>query len=60
MVILSSPFVRKSHQTVFTVKSAQELANGGNGDVSTDQQNADGSANTYPPHDKRIGCIPKL
>lgn len=55
-----SPFVRKSHQNVFTVKSAQEVSSGDSGSVSTDQQNADGSSSSYPPHDKRLGCIPKL
>lgn len=49
-----SPFVRKSHQQVFTVKSASEIGQG------SGQQGSDGTSSQYPPHDKRLGCIPKL
>lgn len=49
-----SPFVRKSHQQVFTVKAASEVGQDGG------QQNPDGTNSIYPPHDKRLGCVPQL
>lgn len=52
-----SPFVKKSHQSVYTIKRASEV---GSDNISSDQQNTDGSSSNYPPHDKRIGCIPAL
>lgn len=54
-----SPFVRKSHQHVFTIKSASEISDS-TGSGASGQQNSDGSTSQYPPHDKRLGCIPKL
>lgn len=53
----NSPFVKKSHQTVYTIKKASEV---GGDSVSTDQQNSSGTSSNYPPHDKRIGCVPVL
>jgi hypothetical protein len=53
----NSPFIRKSHQQLFTIKSATELATG---TASTSQQSSNGSSIQYPPHDKRLGCIPSL
>jgi hypothetical protein len=54
---VNSPFVRKSHQQLFTIKSANELSTG---TASTSQQSSNGSPMSYPPHDKRLGCIPSL
>jgi hypothetical protein len=53
----ASPFIKKSHQSIYTVKKASEV---GSDNVSTDQQNSTGTSSNYPPHDKRIGCIPAL
>lgn len=54
----TSPFIKKSDQRVYTIKAASEIANActnSGGNVS------DGAPSTsYPPHDKRIGCVPKL
>jgi len=54
----ASPFIKKSNQRVYTLKSAAEVGSA----CSTSGGNvADEAPNTsYPPHDKRIGCIPKL
>ncbi len=52
----SSPYIKKSHQTTFTVKRANEIGEA----VSQDSQNNDGVPTQMPTHDKRIGCIPKL
>ncbi len=52
-----SPFIKKSHQTIYTVKKASEV---GSDNVSTDQQSETGTSSNYPPHDKRIGCVPSL
>lgn len=62
----STPFIKKSHQSTYTVYSAQELQSQGDssGGVSgTSQANnsasgSGGGASSYPPHDKRIGCVP--
>lgn len=59
----SSPYIKKSHQRIYTIKSASELsdsssnsASGVNGSTNT----TGGISNTYPTHDKRIGCVPLL
>ncbi len=52
-----TPFVKSSTQKLYRVKSAQELASGGVSSGSTSQTGTPGS---FPPHDKKIGCIPKL
>lgn len=52
-----SPFIKKSHQSVYTVKKASDV---GSDNVSQDQQSGTGSTSNYPPHDKRIGCVPAL
>jgi len=51
----ASPYIQSSNQKLYQVKGAQELNN-----VSTGGSNESGGANNYPPHDRRIGCIPKL
>ncbi len=51
----ASPFLKKSHQSVYTIKAASELGN-----VSANQSSGQGIPTSYPPHDKRIGCIPEL
>lgn len=53
----SSPFIKKSHQKVFTIKSAAEISdlNGGNAN-----QSSSGVRTNYPTHDKRMGCVPVL
>lgn len=52
----NSPYIKKSHQTTYTVKRASEIGEA----VSQDSQNNDGVPSQIPTHDKRIGCIPKL
>lgn len=53
----ASPFVKKSHQRVFTVKRPNELTCSGTTNVGdSSNQNSSGS---FPPHDKRIGCVPR-
>jgi hypothetical protein len=53
----ATPFIKSSSQQLYRVKSAQELASGG---VSGSATTTSGSAGMFPPHDKKIGCIPKL
>jgi hypothetical protein len=50
----ASPFVKTSSQRTFRVRSASELQNGTNGSTSS------GGTSTFPPHDRKIGCIPKF
>lgn len=50
----ASPYVKTSTQRIFRVRSAAELNKASTGATS-------GGANTsYPPHDRKIGCIPKF
>ncbi len=48
------PFVKGSSQKLYRVKSARELSGVDQG------SNQSGTIGSYPPHDKKIGCIPKL
>ena len=57
------PHVKKSHQRTYTLKSADELnspSNCGTEEVTSSTQNSDGVKTSFPPHDKRLGCIPVL
>jgi hypothetical protein len=47
---LASPFVRTSTQKIYQVKGATEIAG----------QSTAATAGNYPPHDRRLGCIPKF
>lgn len=53
----TNPTIKSSSQQLYRVKSAQELASGG---VSGSATTTSGSVGMFPPHDKKIGCIPKL
>jgi hypothetical protein len=54
-----SPFVRTSAQRIFRVRSASELQSGSNNNNTNGSTSAGGST-TYPPHDRKIGCVPKF
>ncbi len=54
----SSPYIKKSDQRTFTVQQASDIGTG-TGCASPTNPDAANTTN-YPPHDKRIGCIPKL
>jgi hypothetical protein len=54
----SSPFIKKSHQRVFTIKSASELDSSTN--VTSGTSGSGGIPTNIPPHDKKIGCIPVM
>ncbi len=58
----SSPYIKKSHQRVYTLKQGNEISCGSASvpDDSSGSSGSDGIRSNYPPHDKRIGCIPKL
>jgi hypothetical protein len=52
----TSPYVQSSTQKLYQVKSAAELsAVSGTSSGST----SGGTSTSYPPHDRKIGCIPK-
>jgi hypothetical protein len=51
----ASPYVKTSTQRVYRVRGTNEL----NG-VSSGGLNNSGSLSTYPPHDRKIGCVPKF
>lgn len=51
-----SPFVKASTQKIYQVKGAVEL----NGTVDQGGTNNTGISTNYPPHDRKIGCIPKF
>ncbi len=52
-----SPYVRSSTQKLYQVKGASELNNSG---VDNSGNSSSGSSTNYPPHDRKIGCIPKF
>lgn len=53
----NSPFVKTSTQRMYQVKGADEL---NNSNVSGTGSNSTGANTNYPPHDRKIGCIPKF
>lgn len=56
----NSPFIKKSHQRIYTIKAASEITCGANTSPESGGQSGDGVRTNIPPHDKRIGCIPML
>lgn len=57
----ASPFVRTSTQRIFRVRSAAELnSSSSSGSISTSGSTSSGGGTSYPPHDRKIGCIPKF
>ncbi len=56
----SSPFIKKSHQVIYTVKRADELTCGSATIDETNGNSSSGSISDLPTHDRRIGCIPVL
>lgn len=53
----ASPFVRTSTQRVFRVLGAAELPNQSNDSTGA---SSNGNPVTFPPHDRKIGCVPKF
>ena len=53
----ASPYVRSSTQKLYQVKGAAEL---NNQTVTSGGNNSSGISTNYPPHDRKIGCIPKF
>lgn len=51
-----APFVKSSNQRIYRVRGAKEL---NEGNIGRDVSNENGSVSQYPPHDRKIGCIPK-
>jgi hypothetical protein len=59
----ASPFVKTSTQRIFRVRSASELNSGNtntSSQISTNGATSSGSITSYPPHDRKIGCVPKF
>lgn len=54
----SSPYVKTSSQRTYVVKKASELSS--SSVSNSGSNNASGAITTFPPHDRRIGCVPKL
>lgn len=52
-----TPFVKSSTQRIYQVKGANEL---NNQNVNGGGSNSSGVSTNYPPHDRKIGCIPKF
>jgi hypothetical protein len=55
----NSPFTKTSTQKTYVVKKASELSSSSVSDSGTNN-GTNGAITTYPPHDRRIGCVPKL
>lgn len=59
----SSPFIKKPDQRVYSILSTDEFnqsACGTQDGIDGSSQDSDGVSSNFPPHDKRIGCIPAL
>jgi hypothetical protein len=57
----ASPFVKSSTQKMYQVKGAAELnSTSSTTTTSTATATSSGSSSSYPPHDRKIGCIPKF
>lgn len=57
----TSPTTKSSTQRLFQVKGAAELnTSSSTTTTSTASATATGTNTTYPPHDRKIGCIPKF
>jgi hypothetical protein len=56
----SSPFIKKSHQRVYTLKASTEISCSSVPVPETSGQGSNGVRSNFPPHDKRIGCVPVL
>lgn len=58
---VASPYIKKSHQRIYTIKTTSELGGSCGSTVTTGQaSNASGVRTSILPHDKRIGCIPVM
>ena len=56
---VNSPFIKKSHQRVYTIKGSTEITCN-DSSLNDGGQNSGGVPSNIPPHDKRIGCVPVL
>jgi hypothetical protein len=66
----TSPYIKSSTQRIFRIRGAAELNAGNsssssssgssNGSTSSSSTNSSGAVTSYPPHDRKIGCIPKF
>ncbi|MGE3611568.1 MAG: hypothetical protein AB7I27_18400 [Bacteriovoracaceae bacterium] len=50
----TSPYIQTSTQRIYRVKGASEL------NVSSTPATSTGTTTSYPPHDRKIGCVPKF
>ncbi len=55
----ASPYIKSSGQRVFQVKGAEELSNTATNTSNTGTTSS-GTNLQYPPHDRKIGCVPKI
>lgn len=51
-----APYIRSSNQRLYRVRASHELQDDR---LSDDVSSENGGVTQYPPHDRRIGCIPK-
>ncbi|HXH30770.1 MAG TPA: hypothetical protein VNJ01_08140 [Bacteriovoracaceae bacterium] len=56
----NTPHIKTSTQATFRVRAASELGNNGSTGVSGNTASETGGTTNYPPHDRKIGCVPKL
>lgn len=52
----AAPYIQSSNQRLYRVRGANEL---NQGNISDNASTESGNTSQYPPHDRRIGCIPK-
>lgn len=56
----ASPFVRTSTQRIYRVRWGYELGQNSSGSSSSSTNNSTGGTTQLPPHDRKIGCVPKF
>jgi hypothetical protein len=54
----ASPYIQSSTQRLYKVTSAAELSTSST--TTTSGSTSTGTRTSYPPHDRKIGCVPKF
>lgn len=55
-----SPYIKSSTQRIFRLRGANELNQNNGSSTGGSGATSSGAATSYPPHDRKIGCIPKF
>lgn len=59
----AAPYIKTSTQKTYQIKGKdelQQLAGASSGSGSGSTNSSQGAASSYPPHDRKLGCVPKF